>query len=643
MAEAQQSLLKNSSSIQTIQGSLNSFGKSLRMANSTSSSIIKSLYKGNRDKKSAIAKQRELFQIRRDSVRKRDREDIIEAGKITSLSSGYKKASNTIANSTKGFFGRALDFAGTVMVGWLIGNLPTIIKMTQNLIERIQKLINILSSWTDSVSNFLNGFTSQVNAILSNILGIDFKKEKESVDDGIGKTETGIKKVLLDVENMISKLIGFDLLKALGLKESDLDSTQPSGKDAPSSGTRGTSGRLLPIHREALDIIAGPESGGNYNAMNQGTDKDGNILGSGDSSKIIGKPLTSMTIGEVMDRQDERKYPRGAKPDRGIHAAGKYQIIGSTMKEALRLSGLSKSDMFSPENQDLLGIAVLQSQGPGAWSKYSSYTKEQIAIMYKAKNTPLGQAAPSIDKSVTFKKGQDVSSIVGAPAKISSRKGDFESFRSREHGGIDIACNPGLYISLRGVDAEVVGTQSGGGYGNCIDIWIPSLGIQLRFAHNTRILISSGKIPAGTSFATTGYTGNVRPKGPDGSHIHLEADTRRGNKRYGGNTSPNPYVALIRLTDARIEGVASENIPGMSGQGGPSLERIPKQTGVDKKVTPEKGAKTIPIPMPMGGGAQQSAPAPQGGGGGGDSISMGGGDQLNTFVIKTLLRELEYV
>jgi len=44
----------------------------------------------------------------------------------------------------------------------------------------------------------------------------------------------------------------------------------------------------------------------------------------------------------------------------------------------------------------------------------------------------------------------------------------------------------------------------------------------------------------------------------------------------------------------------------------------------------------------MGGGAQPSASAPQGEGGGKTKISLGG-DQLNSFVTKTLLKELEYV
>ena len=622
MAEAQQSLLKNSSSIETIKVSLNSFGKGLRQANSTSSSIIKTLYQGNRDKRSSILKQRELFQKRKDAVRKREREDAVEAGKITSLSSGYKKATKTIANSTKGFFGRALDFAGTIMIGWLVGNLPTIIKMSNDLMKRIQELINTLTSWSDSIGNFFNGFTSEVGAILGNLLGIDFNEDKKSVDDSIKQTDNSINRMLLDLEQMISKLIGFNLLTALGLKESDLYGDEQSSTRGGGSGTAGRSGKLLPIHREALDIIAGPESGGDYNAMNNGQAGDR----PGGARKWLGKNLTDMTIGEVKDFQNNKQT---------LWAAGRYQIIPTSLPTAQQAAGLSDNDRFDEANQDLLAIGLLKVQGPGAWSKYSKYTKEQIAIMYKAKDTPLGQAAPQLNMGASYSKNQDVSSIVGAPAKITSIKGEMRE--GGPHGGIDIACDSGLYISLRDVDAEVVGTKTGPGYGLVIDVWVPSLGVQLRFAHNSQILIRSGKIPAGTSFAVTGSTG--RSTGP---HIHLEADTKRGSTRGGGNTSPNPYVALIRLTDVRIEGVTSQDIQGLDGKGGPTLERISKQTGVDKKVTPEKGPQTIPVPMPMGGGgAQQSAPAPQEGGGSTVSISVGG-NQLNNFVIKTLLRELEY-
>ena len=103
-----------------------------------------------------------------------------------------------------------------------------------------------------------------------------------------------------------------------------------------------------------------------------------------------------------------------------------------------------------------------------------------------------------------------------------------------------------MFISLT-ADAEVVGTKSGGGYGNVIDVWVASLGVQLKVAHNSRILICQVK-SAGTSFAITGSTGRST-----GSHIHLEASSERGSTNYGGNMVPAPYVSLIRLTKAKTK------------------------------------------------------------------------------------------
>lgn len=671
MAKAQQSLLKNSSSIENIKDSLNAFGVSLRKANSTSSTIVKSLYKGNRDKKRAMIKQRELFQRRREAVQKREQEDIIEAGKVGSV---YRRTSKVISGSTKGFLGRVMDFVGTIMVGWLVNNLPRIIKGAQVLTERIQNLIGVLGSWTDGIGNFYLDFTAQLDGILGRNKNLYIDQDKKDADNSGKELEGGVNRMLQDMEQMITNLLGFDLLKILGLKEEapGTDPTKLPTKDSPTEGggtygdsgdsgatssSSGGGGNLKPL----LDMISSGESpGGGYTAM----------FPSESHPQILG-----MTINEVIAFQKEK-----LKDGRRSAAIGRYQMLYP--ENYAKAAGIPLTAKFSPENQDKMVIAYLKKyrkldlwlQGKisdaafseelarefGTFKSASGFVLpnntgsigfEQMKPVFKKikqgrtqQTTQTRQTgpAPKIDSGKRYRVGEDVSSTLGASAKITSIKGSRESFRSKDHGGIDIACDPNLYISLR-ADAEVVGTQRGGGYGNVIDIWVPSLGIQLRFAHNTRILISSGKIPAGTSFATTGYTGNVRPKGPQGSHIHLEADTKRGGTRYGGDTSPAPYVSLIRLTNAKIEGVKSRAPESRTGTGGPSLESIPTQTGVAEKVTPERRGKTLTVPMPMGGGAQPSAPAASAPEGGGKTISLGGGDQLNTFVTKTLLRELEYV
>ena len=83
-----------------------------------------------------------------------------------------------------------------------------------------------------------------------------------------------------------------------------------------------------------------------------------------------------------------------------------------------------------------------------------------------------------------------------------------ESFRTKPHGGIDLGVPAGVFISLT-ADAEVVASGSYDAYGYLIDLWVPSQGVQLRFAHNSKIIIPSGKVPAGTSFAITGSTGRL--------------------------------------------------------------------------------------------------------------------------------------
>ena len=125
MAEAQRSLLKNSDSLGNIRSSLTSFGEGLRKANSTTVGIQRGLNVNNREKQRAILKKSEIFRSRREAVQRKERESVIESGKLPSI---ITSAQRSISGSTKGFLGRIMDFVGIVILGWLLNNLPGIIK-----------------------------------------------------------------------------------------------------------------------------------------------------------------------------------------------------------------------------------------------------------------------------------------------------------------------------------------------------------------------------------------------------------------------------------------------------------------------------------------------------------------------------------
>jgi hypothetical protein len=105
-----------------------------------------------------------------------------------------------------------------------------------------------------------------------------------------------------------------------------------------------------------LSFIAAGEGG--YNSMNQGT-RGGRIVGSThNAASKLGKDLTDMTIGEVMAAQRSGR----------LFAAGRYQIIPSTMQGIVGAAGLSMNDKFSPENQDRLGVALIEHKRPYAYA-----------------------------------------------------------------------------------------------------------------------------------------------------------------------------------------------------------------------------------------------------------------------------------
>jgi len=134
--------------------------------------------------------------------------------------------------------------------------------------------------------------------------------------------------------------------------DSDETFEKPSGETA-SPGKYGS----------LLDFIASGEGG--YNSMNQGTQGNRIVGSTGNAKSKIGKNLTDMTIGEIMERQAylmDKNNPQIS--DYGIFAAGRYQIIPGTMPGAVKAAGLSMDDMFSPQNQDKLGMALIISKRP---------------------------------------------------------------------------------------------------------------------------------------------------------------------------------------------------------------------------------------------------------------------------------------
>lgn len=94
-----------------------------------------------------------------------------------------------------------------------------------------------------------------------------------------------------------------------------------------------------------LDLIAGPESGGDYNVI------------FGHHEKGLSTPITDMQLRPLAQTQLSwgRKW--------GSSAAGRYQIIRETMLACQKALGLPGTARFTPEVQDRMALYLLEQRG----------------------------------------------------------------------------------------------------------------------------------------------------------------------------------------------------------------------------------------------------------------------------------------
>jgi conjugal transfer mating pair stabilization protein TraG len=92
-----------------------------------------------------------------------------------------------------------------------------------------------------------------------------------------------------------------------------------------------------------LDLIAGPESAGNYNAVYSKANSD--------------VDLSKMSLGEI------KEYQKTLLKQNGGSAIGRYQFIPKTLQAVQKRMGLDDSTPFTPELQDQMATELLKDAG----------------------------------------------------------------------------------------------------------------------------------------------------------------------------------------------------------------------------------------------------------------------------------------
>ena len=208
-------LSKNTSSIRKIGESLGNISKSLSLAFSSANQLGQTTNKDNRAKKELIRRDNEFFNRRLQNIRRKDREDVVEASGTRGPSSFLNK---NIFRSTKGFLGRILDFLGILLIGWAINTLPGIIKQIGRVIGWIKDAVGIFKGFLDGVFGFFSKIFGAVKELSDKIRGIFFLDEQQKIKSLFSDITIGFTKLGQDLEDEAYKMTDYD---AMGMTEAE--------------------------------------------------------------------------------------------------------------------------------------------------------------------------------------------------------------------------------------------------------------------------------------------------------------------------------------------------------------------------------------------------------------------------------------
>lgn len=431
----------------------------------------------------------------------------------------------------------------------------------------------------------------------------------------------------------------------------------PSGSD-PLLSKLGIDSQVWKTYTDTIASIetSGYSKSGSYGAIGGSGDRyDGRYqmgaAAKADAARILGIPIPSRSEFRANPELQEKMFLAYTYANHTYLMKGspKYSNAG-TIQRMQYLGYAHNQGWANARNWLKTGVADTEDGFGTKGTKFTDALKKNLSQYIDTPRQSTSQQTPSQSTpqpaQVITPPPQSTSGTIEKMGKTTGgKKGDTISgfpvtsgYGKRwggTHGGVDIGTPVGTYVALS-VDVEILYSimqgGTGSGYGNVIDAWAPSLGLQFRLAHLSKRLVSQGqKVPAGVPLGITGGAKGDKGSGSStGPHLHFEVDNVKGRGRYGGMGDPSPYVGYLILSSSAPSG-ESKPITGqvISQPAERQYTDIQRQAPYDQR----QGGNNV-IMVPVGGGQMRG-----GGGGSSGSMVMGSSTQavLNSYYKSQLL------
>ena len=609
------------------------------------------------------------FLKRREAVRRREQESIIEA---SSLSGAAKRSGSVAGGSTKGFLGRIMDFIGSLLVAWAVKNIPIIVNVVKQVIGKITDTIKILGEFVTNTTNFLSGFGNVLIAITQNITNFDFFDSQGKVSIAVDEMSNSFNLMEGNIRSafdILSQPLDFSPLEGVFLEEGEeeaaTEETAGAGEAPPTAGPPGPGGMTYVSQGGTKITDPGGQDYGYYRPGAIGSRGKARVHGAGgerghtgeDYAMPIGQPLSMIAKGTVVDvglgynggygnfvvvqldngmyvkmaHLDKVYVKKGQKVGAGSGPNGTAVVIGTSGKTGLGTGPHLHLDYAKSYNPATAGVS--QTMNPKGFIEGGGLVIGSKVRATGQTTTSSGQSQPPSTQRSTTSSGSGTSTGGGLAPIHRQALDKISQYESASSGGYN-AMNQGTIPDKKGQQPRSGHSMT------IIGKNLTDMTLQEVLAHQSKALSNDqGFIHAAGRYQFIGMTlpGVIKRSNlPLSTKFSPDIQDRFAVQLMIEAGGPGPWLADKRtglLRDAAgmdlIRRAAKTPLGKVSSAQTSSSISLPN-------LQAPKGNNTINVPMP----AQQQASGGTSSGGGIMDTLSNAGQALNRLITQRFLTNL---
>ena len=204
MSETRKPALQSNLNIKNIGRSITSLTKGIQSSQKTVVSIQEQQKKRGNFLRSLTRSDSSFFTKRQENIKRKNREDEIEASDITQGT--LKQQGSAQSRSGRGFLGRLLDIIGIVVVGFFTTKLVPLLPTLTLLVKLMGGVLNVGRIFTDTISEFVVSIEEGITGAFSRMKKVEIEDQANKASGELEDVGNRFTKMNLDFQAFVQRI-----------------------------------------------------------------------------------------------------------------------------------------------------------------------------------------------------------------------------------------------------------------------------------------------------------------------------------------------------------------------------------------------------------------------------------------------------